>query len=90
MISGSTLLVADLFLILFDTVRKNPEKAGHGREGFYFGENGEHELHQISEAIGDALVKAGKASDPTVTTFTDEEAQKYFGGVCSFFLVLNV
>jgi len=72
--------VADLFIVVFDKARKSPESLGHGREGFYFGENGEHQLLHISEAIGRALVKTGKASDPSVTPFTDEECKKFFGG----------
>ena len=34
--------VAVLYIVLFDGILNNPDKTGHGWEGFYFGENGEH------------------------------------------------
>ena len=71
--------VADLYIVLFDGILNNPDKTGHGWEGFYFGENGEHTWYQISQAIGEALVKLGIADDATPTTFTVEELVKYFG-----------
>ena len=64
---------------MFDAIVANPAKVGHGREGYYFGENGEHTWYQISQAIGEALVKLGIADDATPTTFTVEELVKYFG-----------
>ncbi|KAI0360218.1 NAD-P-binding protein [Trametes cingulata] len=71
--------VADLYITLFDSIVSNPDKTGHGWEGFYFGENGEHSWYQISRAIGDALVELGVSSDPEPTPFTVEELVKYFG-----------
>ena len=34
-------LEADFFIILFNAILSNPEKVGHGRDGYYFGENGD-------------------------------------------------
>lgn len=73
--------VADLYIVLFDAILKNPEEVGHGREGFYFGENGEHTLLDISAEIGKALVALGKAKTDEVTPFSDAELDKYYGGV---------
>lgn len=70
-------LVADLYLVLFDAIRKDPT-TGHGREGFYFGENGEHSLYEVGKAIGEALVALGKSDNPEPTTFSKEEIDKYF------------
>jgi hypothetical protein len=70
-------LVADLYLVLFDAIRKDPT-TGHGREGYYFGENGEHSLYEVGKAIGEALVALGKSDNPEPTTFTKEEIDKYF------------
>ncbi|KAG5652021.1 hypothetical protein H0H81_006574 [Sphagnurus paluster] len=42
--------VADLYIILYDWIKTNPE-TGHGREGFYFGENGEHTLYDVGKAV---------------------------------------
>jgi len=70
---------ADLFIVLYNSIRSNPS-TGHGRNGYYFGENGEHSLYEISRAIGEAFVALGKGNNPEPTTFTDEEVKKYFGG----------
>jgi len=72
--------IADLYLVLFEAVRTNRDKVGHGREGFYFGENGEHTLYDISKAIAQALVDLEKGKSPEPTTFTKAEIDKYFGG----------
>ncbi|KAI0767991.1 NAD-P-binding protein [Trametes elegans] len=71
--------VADLYIVLFDSIVNNPDKTGHGWEGFYFGENGEHSWYQISRAIGDVLVELGISKDPEPTPFSPEELVKYFG-----------
>lgn len=71
-------LVADLYIVLFDSIRKNPKGTGHGREGFYFGENGEHSLYEVGKALGQALVDLGRATEAEPTTFTKEEIGKYF------------
>jgi hypothetical protein len=73
--------VANLYIVLFDYIEANPSYSGHGSSGYFFGENGEHFLVDISKAIGKAMVALGKAKDPAPTTFTDDEIRKYFGGV---------
>ncbi|KAG6813899.1 hypothetical protein H0H92_005748 [Tricholoma furcatifolium] len=71
--------VADLYLILYDSINVNPA-TGHGREGIYFGENGEHTLYQIGQAVSRVLFETGKGKSPEPTTFSKEEIDKYFGG----------
>jgi len=71
--------IADLYIVLFKSILSNPA-TGHGREGIYFGENGEHSLYEIGHAIGQALVDLGKSSTSEPTTFTAEEIVKYFRG----------
>ena len=66
-------------MVLFDSIVSNPDKTGHGWEGFYFVENGEHTWYQISKAIGEALVEFGIADDAEPTPFSVEELVKYFG-----------
>ncbi len=78
-VKADTFAVADLYIVLFDAIRKDPSVPGHGREGFYFGENGEHNMYEVGKAIGDALVALGKSATPDPTPFTNEENQKYFG-----------
>lgn len=70
-------LVADLYLVLFDSIRSSPS-TGHGREGIYFAESGEHSLYEVGKAIGETLVALGKSDNPEPTTFTKEELDKYF------------
>ena len=70
-------LVADLYVVLYDSIITNPA-TGHGREGIYFGVNGEHNLYDVGKAIGDALYAIGKTDNPEPTTLTKEEIDKYF------------
>ncbi|KAI0920646.1 hypothetical protein AcV5_010330 [Taiwanofungus camphoratus] len=71
--------VADLYVVLFDAVTKDPEGVGHGRAGFYFGENGEHTWYDIGKAIAQTLVELGVSKSAEPTAFTTEELIKYFG-----------
>ncbi|KAK7692428.1 hypothetical protein QCA50_004053 [Cerrena zonata] len=72
--------VADLYIVLYDAIIANPD-TGHGRAGYYFGENGEHSWYSISRAIGEAFVELGISTEPEPTTFTDDELIKYFGSL---------
>jgi len=72
--------VAELYLLLLDKVLQDPEKVPHGRDGYYFAENGEHTLYEVSKAIGEGLVALGKASDAEPSTFNKEEVDKYLFG----------
>ncbi|OJT13756.1 hypothetical protein TRAPUB_9692 [Trametes pubescens] len=53
---------------------------GHGREGFYFGENGEHTMLDIAQAMGADLEAMGLADTADPSTFNKTELDKYFGG----------
>ena len=78
-----TSTVADLYRVILDAALAG-QQIGHGREGFYFGENGEHTLYQIAEAIGCALQELRLADTATPSTFTKHELDKYFAGVRLF------
>ena len=67
-------------MVLFDAIVRSPDSTGHGWEGFYFGESGEHSWYQISKAIGEEFVDLGISTDPEPTSFTIEDFEKYFGG----------
>ena len=71
---------ADLYIILFDAILRDPEAVDHGLNGYYFGENGEHSWLQLSQAIGNALVELGAQKNPEPTAFTEPELLKYFFG----------
>ena len=70
--------VADLYVVLYDSIVSNPA-TGHGREGIYFGENGEHTYYDIAKAVGEGLKTIGKIDNPEPTAFTEEEIVKYLG-----------
>jgi hypothetical protein len=76
-LSNST-AVAEMYQILFDAALSDPN-VSHGREGYYFVENGEYRLYDLAKTYSQALYDLGKGKSPEPTAFTDEEAQKYFG-----------
>lgn len=49
-----------MYIVLYDAILDG--RAGHGRNGLYFGENGEHTLKDISDQIAQALVDLGVSS----------------------------
>ncbi|KAF4612613.1 hypothetical protein D9613_011857 [Agrocybe pediades] len=73
-------LARDLYIILFNLIRQNPDSVAHGREGFYFGIASEYNLYDVGKAIGEKLVSLGRATTSEPTTFTDEEINLHFGG----------
>lgn len=77
------LQVAEMYEILLDVTLSDPNLA-HGREGYYFAENGEYKLHDVAKAYSQALYDLGKGKSPDPTTYSADEAQKYFGVIASF------
>lgn len=75
------LAVADLYIVLFDKIRADPENTPHGREGHFFGASGEHTLYDVYKAVAEVLFSLGKGKSPEPTTFAQEDLDKYFGGV---------
>jgi len=73
--------ISDLFIVLYDAIVNDREgdKVGHGREGFYFGENGEFTWLQLSKAIGEALHSLRMLKTKDITPFSKEDMVKYFG-----------
>ncbi|KAI9509792.1 hypothetical protein F5148DRAFT_1184421 [Russula earlei] len=71
--------LAEFYKILFDATLSDPSTP-HGREGYYFAENGEYKLHDLAKTYSRVLYDLGKGRGPDPTPFTTEEAQKYFGG----------
>ena len=65
--------------MLYDAIVNNPDKVGHGWEGFYFEENGEHNWYQVGKAVGEALVNLGVSADSEPTPFTSQELAKCWG-----------
>ncbi|KAI0742033.1 NAD(P)-binding protein [Daedaleopsis nitida] len=73
--------VADLYITLYDSIMANPATIGHGWDGLYFAENGEHTWLQLGEAVASALVAQGVAEPASAgpATYTLEEMKRYFG-----------
>ena len=78
-----TRTVAELYRTIVDSFI-DEEKIGHGRKGYYFGENGEHTLLSVGEEIGIVLDDLGLVKTAKPTMFTRHEIDKYLGGVSSF------
>lgn len=73
-------LVVQLYEVLWNNVIED-KNIGHGKEGYYFGENGEHVLLDVAKTIGSGLKDLGLAKSDEPTTFTKEEVDKWLGGV---------
>ncbi|KIJ63848.1 hypothetical protein HYDPIDRAFT_133756 [Hydnomerulius pinastri MD-312] len=66
--------IGDLYIVVYDAILEG--KAGHGREGLYFGENGEHVLKDISIKIAEALNDLGESSSREPTSFDQSDYDK--------------
>ncbi|KAF7980436.1 hypothetical protein HWV62_38278 [Athelia sp. TMB] len=64
--------VVDLFIVLLDAVLSNPETS-HGREGFYFADNGEFTHREFVDAVSAALADKGVVELAEPTPFAEEE-----------------
>jgi hypothetical protein len=51
--------IADLYITLYDAIKAGHPAAGHGREGYYFGENGEYNGYEVSKLVAQGLAKHG-------------------------------
>ncbi|KAI6104126.1 hypothetical protein F5141DRAFT_1216679 [Pisolithus sp. B1] len=67
--------VSDLFVVVYENALSG--RAAHGREGFYFGENGEHKVYDVSKAIAQALYELGKGRSPEPEPFTQEDYEHF-------------
>ncbi|KAH9003177.1 hypothetical protein EDB86DRAFT_3117868 [Lactarius hatsudake] len=70
---------AELYQIILDAALSDPSTP-HGRDGYYFGASDEYRLYDLAKAYSQVLYDLGKGKSPDPTSFTTEEAQKYFGG----------
>lgn len=75
--------VAEFYQILFDATLSDTNTP-HGREGYYYAENGEYKLHDVAKVYSQVLYDLGMGKSPDPTPFTADEVQKYFGVITSF------
>ena len=71
--------VVDLFLILFKSLKEDGDTIYHGREGYFFAENGEHSWYDTSKKIAQVLHSLGISDYDEPSSFTTEELVKYWG-----------
>ena len=64
--------VAELYIVIWDDVVRAAAGVGHGRHGFYFGENGEHSWYDLSKEIGRVMVALGLSTSDEPTSFSEE------------------
>ncbi len=68
--------MVDLYALITTKFLTEPEKVGHGREGYYFAENGEYLHYDLAMAISKALYKLGAVESEEPARFvTEEEVQ---------------
>lgn len=73
--------LANLFIILYDALTKDPENVGHGRDGYYFGigKDANFSWYEVAKEIGTVLVELGIHKEAEPDSFTREELVKYLG-----------
>ena len=69
----TTTSVADLYVVVYNAIVAHPSTTPHGREGYFFGENGEHTLLDVARATGQVMVEMGEATSAEPTSFTSDE-----------------
>ncbi|KAI0029867.1 hypothetical protein K488DRAFT_55440 [Vararia minispora EC-137] len=70
--------VADLFALVLRAAISGTVR--HGRQGYFFAENGEYRIIDAARAYTKTLHELGKSATAEPTSFTGEEIVKYFGG----------
>jgi len=70
--------VADIFYRLFDAVSKDAEGTAHGRDGYYFANEGDFTMYEYIAAIGEVLKELGKTTDAIPKPFTEGESREHF------------
>lgn len=70
--------VGDLYRVVFDSALKDLNTP-HGRQGYYFAENGEYSQVELAREIGRVMHELGMAKSQAPTKLSDEENMKYLG-----------
>ncbi|EIW57265.1 NAD-P-binding protein [Trametes versicolor FP-101664 SS1] len=70
---------ADLYIRLFDALLNNPESVSHGRDGYFFVENGELSMSAVLTAVADALSALGRIPSRSLVACSEQEMGAYYG-----------
>ncbi|KAH9918381.1 NAD(P)-binding protein [Epithele typhae] len=65
--------LADLFAIILRRMLSDPASLAHGREGYFFAENGEHLWRELSARVADVLYALGAIDSPELLKFETED-----------------
>ncbi|KIM91255.1 hypothetical protein PILCRDRAFT_811776 [Piloderma croceum F 1598] len=65
---------ADLYITIYNSVLNS--STGHGREGYYFAENGEYSQYEAAKAISEAMFEFEKGAALEPTAFTTDELKR--------------
>lgn len=68
--------VADLYTVLYDAATNSPAGTAHGREGYYYGVNGEYKHADVLEVIANVLFEIGKVKERDLKPFSAEDYEK--------------
>src|SRR5262249_23019954 len=85
--------VAELYILLFKlTFSGGQATPGHGREGYYFAENGEYSLGQLSDTSGRISFQLGRVKSPEAVSIIEAERKANFAvrSVAIFFFFPSV
>jgi nucleoside-diphosphate-sugar epimerase len=74
--------LANLYILLLDTVLSDQD-VGHGWNGVYVPARDHCMFKELSERVGQALVKLGKISEANPDSWSEEEIFKFWDGVSS-------
>ncbi|KAI0661779.1 NAD-P-binding protein [Cubamyces menziesii] len=69
--------LADLYIRLLDAILEDPEKVSHGREGYFFADNGELSMREVLPSIADSLFALGRVSTRELVPYAPGEAGQY-------------
>ncbi|KAF8969165.1 hypothetical protein BDZ97DRAFT_1754779 [Flammula alnicola] len=69
---------ADLYRVIFDNIRSNPDAACHGPEGYYFAGNTEFSGLEIGRAISEALADLGVGTSRKPRALSQEEFEAFY------------
>ncbi|KAF9562656.1 NAD(P)-binding protein [Agrocybe pediades] len=76
---------ADLFVLVFNSVLKDPESIGHGVDGYYFAESTTYSAIEVARIIQDTFVELGFGDKKEARPFTLEELEATLGPMWPLF-----
>ncbi|KAJ6520903.1 hypothetical protein DFH09DRAFT_225596 [Mycena vulgaris] len=70
--------LSDLIILLYDAVMTKTKSTAHGKDGYYFAENGAYFMFEFSRVLQEVLIESGRvnAGSTVPTEFSPEEQAK--------------